>query len=63
MKHCRGRPATNNFTQAKAALQHNIDDHPNQELIGVDDPGQELRADKAQELDQGANPASHMVGG
>jgi hypothetical protein len=63
IQQCRGRPNSTNFTQAKATLQHNIDDHPNQELTEVDDPGENQLADKEQDMDQGGIIATDVLGG
>ncbi len=63
MQQCRGRPDTTNFTQGKAALQHNIDDHTNQEVPEVDDPGEHQLADKEQDMHQGSSRATDEVEG
>ena len=63
MQQCRGRPDTTNFTQGKAALQHNIDDHTNQEVPKVDDPGEHQRVDKEQDMHQGGSRATDEVEG
>ena len=48
MKHCRGRPVTNNLTQSRVPL--------------VQDLGEEPPQDNTQALDQGTSAASHVVG-
>jgi hypothetical protein len=51
------------LTQAKTTLQHNIDNHTNQELTEVDDPGENQLADKDQDMHQGGTIATDEVGG
>ncbi len=63
MQQCRGRPDTTTVTQGKATLQHNIDDHTNQEVTEVEDPGENQLADKDQEMHQGGTRATDEVGG
>ena len=63
LQQCRGTPDTTNLTQAKTTLQHNIDNHTNQELTEVDDPGENQLADKDQDMHQGGTIATDEVGG
>ena len=63
LQQCRGTPDTTNLTQAKTTLQHNIDNHTNQELTEVDDPGENLLADKDQDMHQGGTIATDEVRG
>ena len=63
MQQCRGRPDTTNFTQGKAALQHNIDDHTNQEVPEVYDPGEHQLAHKEQDMQQGGSSTTDEVAG
>ena len=63
LQQCRGTPDTTNLTQAKTTLQHNIDNHTNQELTEVDDPGENQLADKDQDMHQGGTIFTDEVGG
>jgi hypothetical protein len=63
MQLCRGRPDTTNFTQAKTTLQHNIDDddHTNQAVTEVDDPGENQLAEQVKDIHQGGTIATDEV--
>jgi len=62
LQQCRGTPDTTIFTQAKTTLQHNQDDHTNQD-DQVDDPGENQLADNNQDMHQGGTIATDEVGG
>ena len=63
LQHCRGPTDTTNSTQAKTTLQHNIDDHTNQEVNEVDVAGEHQLADNDQEMHQGGTIATEEVVG
>ncbi len=63
MQQCRGQPDSTNFTQAKTKLQHNIDDHTNQEETAVDAPGEIQLRDQDEEMHQGGTIATDEEGG
>ncbi len=63
MQQCRGQPDSTNFTQAKTKLQHNIDDHTNQEETAILAPGENQLRDKDEEVHQCGTIATDDVGG
>jgi hypothetical protein len=65
MKHCRGRPVTNNLTQSRVPLVQDLGEEPPQDNTQALDQGScaasHVVEDKTQALDQGSCAASHVV--
>jgi len=66
MKHCRGRPVTNNLTQSRVPLVQVLGEEPPQDNTQALDQGScaasHVVEDNTQALDQGTSAASHVVG-